>query len=160
MVFIFIPALVLTIFFFILFHFFPLLTKTILIFILVPTFCSFIYFQIVDWKKDKKREEKSIKDLMDARLKYPKYTIEELEKDKKYIKIKEIIKEHLSSDIKLSPSTKLITDLDLDSLDLMEIMMNIEEEFNVDFSDIDFNNDDVTVVDLWGLCPKTASQAS
>ncbi|AOY76046.1 acyl carrier protein [Clostridium formicaceticum] len=52
-------------------------------------------------------------------------------------KIKEIIAEQLGvSDVEsITPATSLINDLDADSLDAVEIIMAIEDEFGVEIPD-------------------------
>ena len=54
-------------------------------------------------------------------------------------KVKEIIAEQLGvSDVdSITPSTSLINDLDADSLDAVEIIMAIEDEFGVEIPDED-----------------------
>ena len=51
-------------------------------------------------------------------------------------KIKEIIANKIQVDEdKISPETSLMKDLEADSLDAVEIIMGIEEEFNVEIPD-------------------------
>ncbi len=53
-------------------------------------------------------------------------------------KIKTIIAEQLGvNEEEVKPESKLIDDLGADSLDTAEILMGIEEEFNVDINDDD-----------------------
>ena len=53
-------------------------------------------------------------------------------------KIKEIIIEQLSVDESMvTPETNLMKDLEADSLDAVEIIMAIEEEFGIEISDED-----------------------
>ena len=52
--------------------------------------------------------------------------------------MKEIIAEKLSVDIEdVTPQASFIEDLGADSLDLVELIMSMEEEFNIDISDED-----------------------
>lgn len=52
-------------------------------------------------------------------------------------KVKEIIIEQLGldADIEINTSTSLIGDLDADSLDAVEIIMAIEDEFDIEIAD-------------------------
>lgn len=52
-------------------------------------------------------------------------------------KVKEIIIDQLGldEDIEITPETSLINDLDADSLDAVEIIMAIEDEFEVEIPD-------------------------
>ena len=53
-------------------------------------------------------------------------------------KVKEIIAKELEVDIKqLTPEAKFIEDLGADSLDIVELVMALEEEFGVDIPDED-----------------------
>ena len=53
-------------------------------------------------------------------------------------KVKEIIAKELEVDIKqLTPAAKFIEDLGADSLDIVELVMALEEEFGVDIPDED-----------------------
>jgi acyl carrier protein len=53
-------------------------------------------------------------------------------------KVKKIIAEKLSVDIsEVVPEASFIDDLGADSLDLVELIMSMEEEFDVDISDED-----------------------
>ncbi|MGI6395320.1 MAG: acyl carrier protein [bacterium] len=58
-----------------------------------------------------------------------------------YEKIIEIIKEHLAIDdvSHVTPKTSLMEDLEVDSLDAVEIIMKIEDAFGVDIPDEDVN---------------------
>lgn len=47
--------------------------------------------------------------------------------------IRELIKKHLNIDIDMVSADKQIRDLDIDSLDLMEILMNVEDEYAITF---------------------------
>jgi len=52
--------------------------------------------------------------------------------------MKEIIAEKLSVDIEdVTPQASFVDDLGADSLDLVELIMSMEEEFNIDISDED-----------------------
>ncbi len=52
--------------------------------------------------------------------------------------MKEIIAEKLSVDIEdVTPQASFVEDLGADSLDLVELIMSMEEEFNIDISDED-----------------------
>ena len=51
-------------------------------------------------------------------------------------KVREILSKQLGVDVnKISMDTNIATDLGADSLDLVEILMSIEDEFNVQVSD-------------------------
>lgn len=53
-------------------------------------------------------------------------------------KVKKIIAEKLSVDIdEVVPEASFVDDLGADSLDLVELIMSMEEEFDVDISDDD-----------------------
>jgi acyl carrier protein len=53
-------------------------------------------------------------------------------------KVKEIIAKELEVDVKqLAPEAKFIEDLGADSLDIVELVMALEEEFGVDIPDED-----------------------
>ncbi len=53
-------------------------------------------------------------------------------------KVKEIIAKELEVDVKpLTPEAKFIEDLGADSLDIVELVMALEEEFGVDIPDED-----------------------
>jgi acyl carrier protein len=53
-------------------------------------------------------------------------------------KVKKIIAEKLSVDIaEVVPKASFVDDLGADSLDLVELIMSMEEEFDVDISDED-----------------------
>ena len=53
-------------------------------------------------------------------------------------KVKEIVAEQLSVDIaELEPSKSFINDLGADSLDIVELVMAMEEEFDVEIPDED-----------------------
>jgi acyl carrier protein len=54
------------------------------------------------------------------------------------VKVKEIVAEQLSVDIgELEPSKSFINDLGADSLDIVELVMAMEEEFDVEIPDED-----------------------
>lgn len=51
-------------------------------------------------------------------------------------KVKDILAKQLSVDVnKIAPETNIATDLGADSLDLVEILMSLEEEFSVSIPD-------------------------
>jgi acyl carrier protein len=51
-------------------------------------------------------------------------------------KVKEIISKELEVDVKqLAPEAKFIEDLGADSLDIVELVMALEEEFGIDIPD-------------------------
>lgn len=51
-------------------------------------------------------------------------------------RVKKIIREHLGvEDIRLKPEARFIEDLAADSLDAVELVMAIEEEFSIDIPD-------------------------
>jgi acyl carrier protein len=53
-------------------------------------------------------------------------------------KVKKIIAEKLSVDIsEVKPEASFVDDLGADSLDLVELIMSMEEEFDIDISDED-----------------------
>ncbi len=53
-------------------------------------------------------------------------------------KVKEIIAKELEVDVKnLTPEAKFIEDLGADSLDIVELVMEFEKEFNIDIPDED-----------------------
>ena len=53
-------------------------------------------------------------------------------------KVKEIIAKELEVDVKqLAPEAKFIEDLGADSLDIVELVMEFEKEFNIDIPDED-----------------------
>jgi acyl carrier protein len=53
-------------------------------------------------------------------------------------KVKKIISEKLSVDIsEVKPEASFVDDLGADSLDLVELIMSMEEEFDIDISDED-----------------------
>ncbi len=56
-------------------------------------------------------------------------------------KIKEIITEKLSVEMdEIVPEASFVDDLGADSLDLVELIMTMEEEFDIDISDEDAEN--------------------
>ncbi len=60
-------------------------------------------------------------------------TVEEIQE-----KVKKIIAEKLSVDLaEIKPEASFVDDLGADSLDLVELIMSMEEEFNVEISDED-----------------------
>ena len=62
-------------------------------------------------------------------------------------KLKKIIVEVLNVDEdEISEETTFIDDLGADSLDLVELMMSIEEEFDIVFSDEELDSPDMKVV--------------
>lgn len=50
-------------------------------------------------------------------------------------KIKEIIADQLQTDAEIKPETNLMKDLEADSLDAVEIIMEIESEFDMEIPD-------------------------
>ncbi|WP_432400634.1 acyl carrier protein [Wukongibacter sp. M2B1] len=54
-------------------------------------------------------------------------------------KVVEIIKEQLDvdGDVKVTPATSLMNDLEADSLDAVEVIMALEDEFDVEIPDED-----------------------
>ena len=53
-------------------------------------------------------------------------------------KVKKIIVEKLSVDLdEIVPEASFVDDLGADSLDLVELIMSMEEEFDIDISDVD-----------------------
>ena len=64
-----------------------------------------------------------------------------MNKDQISQKVKEIIALHIPCDIKLVKNdSRLITDLDADSLDTIEIVMAIESALNINIPDADIGN--------------------
>ena len=57
-------------------------------------------------------------------------------------KIKEIVQEHLALDdvSNIKPETSLMGDLEVDSLDAVEIVMKIEDEFGIEIPDDDVSS--------------------
>ncbi|OQX18559.1 MAG: acyl carrier protein [Desulfobacteraceae bacterium IS3] len=56
-------------------------------------------------------------------------------------RVKKIISEKLSVDIKeVVPDASFVDDLGADSLDLVELIMSMEEEFDIDIPDEDAEN--------------------
>jgi len=56
-------------------------------------------------------------------------------------KVKEIIAEQLGTDVsELTPETSLKDDLNADSLDLFQIIMSLEEEFDIEIPTEDTEN--------------------
>jgi len=56
-------------------------------------------------------------------------------------KVKKIIAEKLSVDLEeVVPEASFVDDLGADSLDLVELIMSMEEEFDIDISDEDAEN--------------------
>lgn len=54
-------------------------------------------------------------------------------------RVKEIIAEQLdvSEEVEITPETSMMKDLDADSLDAVEIMMELEDEFEIEIPDED-----------------------
>ncbi len=51
-------------------------------------------------------------------------------------KVQKLIAEHLSLDLsKIKPESDFITDLEADSLDIVEMLMSLEDEFGIEFED-------------------------
>lgn len=64
-----------------------------------------------------------------------------MEREKILNKIIEIVGEQLGKDISvIDEKSNLINDLDADSLDTVELVMAIEEEFKIDISDAESEN--------------------
>lgn len=57
-------------------------------------------------------------------------------------RVKEIIAEQLdvSEEVVITPETSMMKDLDADSLDAVEIMMELEDEFEIEIPDEDAEN--------------------
>lgn len=53
-------------------------------------------------------------------------------------KVVEIIRENLAYEGELSMETNLIEDLDADSLDIVDISLELEEEYDIEVEDEDF----------------------
>ena len=67
------------------------------------------------------------------------------------LKVKHIIAEQLSIDIDnkdiMKESFSLIDDLGADSLDIVEIIMSLEEEFDIEITDYDITTNNTTTVE-------------
>ncbi len=51
-------------------------------------------------------------------------------------KVQQLIAEHLSIGVdKVKPESDFITDLEADSLDIVEMLMSLEDEFGIEFED-------------------------
>lgn len=61
-------------------------------------------------------------------------------------RVEKVIREHLSYDGPYAEDCSLIDDFGADSLDIVEIVMFLEEEFEVEISDDDYVNDPNLVV--------------
>ena len=73
-------------------------------------------------------------------------------------RLKKIIAEQLSvSEDEVTPEANFIDDLNADSLDLVELIMSLEEEFNVKISDEDAERIR-TVRTRWTTCTSTAER--
>ena len=57
-----------------------------------------------------------------------------------YAKIVEIIQEHDSSKLHITPELNLKEELGVDSVDLMEFIINLEEAFDIEIPDEDMDN--------------------
>ena len=57
-----------------------------------------------------------------------------------YTKIVEIIQEHDSSKLQITPELNLKEELGVDSVDLMEFIINLEEAFDIEIPDEDMDN--------------------
>ena len=57
-----------------------------------------------------------------------------------YAKIVEIIQEHDSSKLHVTPELSLKEELGVDSVDLMEFIINLEEAFDIEIPDEDMDN--------------------
>ena len=57
-----------------------------------------------------------------------------------YAKIVEIIQEHDSSKLHVTPELNLKEELGVDSVDLMEFILTIEDEFGIEISDEEIDN--------------------
>lgn len=69
-------------------------------------------------------------------------------------KVKKIIAEKLSVDlVEIVPEASFVDDLGADSLDLVELIMSMEEEFDIEISDDDAEKL-VTVKDVWDYVAK------
>ena len=56
-------------------------------------------------------------------------------------RVKEIIVDTLNLEAeKLTPDADLIKDLDVDSIDVVELVMALEEEFEIEIPDVDVEN--------------------
>ena len=69
-------------------------------------------------------------------------------------KVKKIIAEKLSVDLEeIVPEASFVDDIGADSLDLVELIMSMEEEFDIEISDDDAEKL-VTVQDVWDYVAK------
>ncbi|MBF1700291.1 MAG: acyl carrier protein [Streptococcus sanguinis] len=57
-----------------------------------------------------------------------------------YAKIVEIIQEHDSRKLHITPELSLKEELGVDSVDLMEFIINLEEAFDIEIPDEDMDN--------------------
>ena len=57
-----------------------------------------------------------------------------------YAKFVEIIQEHDSSKLHVTPELNLKEELGVDSVDLMEFIINLEEAFDIEIPDEDMDN--------------------
>ena len=71
-----------------------------------------------------------------------------MNKDDIFNKLKEMIKEQFgTNENDINKESSIIDDLAADSLDIVELVMNVEEEFNIEISDED-SEKILTVEDL------------
>lgn len=54
--------------------------------------------------------------------------------------LKELAKENLDLDVEKIDFTEKIDDLDIDSIDLLDFIMSIEDKYDIEFSDDELDN--------------------
>jgi len=75
-------------------------------------------------------------------------------------KVKEMIASHLGkSEEEITPDSSFIEDLGADSLDLVELIMSMEDEFGLEISDEDAENI-ITVQDAINFIQRSTKSAS
>ena len=75
--------------------------------------------------------------------------------DDKIKKIKECISEKCAFDIDdIKPESNLRNDLHADSLDGIELVMSLEDEFNIEIHDSDLTDENVTVQQIYDYIEK------
>ncbi|MBA2286671.1 MAG: acyl carrier protein [Ktedonobacteraceae bacterium] len=62
-------------------------------------------------------------------------TIKDLTQEQISLRVEDIVREHVGSDIALSPLTNLQDDLEIDSLELVELGITLEKEFAIGLPD-------------------------
>ena len=76
------------------------------------------------------------------------------------VKVKEMVASHLGRAVdEITPDSSFIEDLGADSLDLVELIMSMEDEFGLEISDEDAENI-ITVQDAVSFIQKSIESAS